>query len=216
MENIERSAAELWSDFDGTGIHLMKKHDPRNWTKYPVRMIDGYLEFLEGVQRGGVEVAGIVSRRGRVRSGVTQRSIAQLGMSGFFGQPGQVVLAGSETAKAQHVANRARLRPVGVLEDKPHNLGLELTKIIGSWHEGGPRLGITLGAIDHPKRDEYLDRLATLATATAQASGVEVESAGSSLCIVAAAAELRVVPVEPYSALAGEIFARQLCSAPQV
>ena len=113
---------ELWSDFDGTAVGLKGKTDPRNWTKYPLPLKQGYANFLNGVHTSGVDIAGIVSRRPDIwpRRFVTHRSIAKLGLENYFNDT-NVILAGSEFLKAQHVVARASNKQVGIIDDKPHH-----------------------------------------------------------------------------------------------
>lgn len=207
----EPREAELWSDMDGTGVELMPKRDPRNWAKYPLRMIDGYIDFLRGVQQGGVEIAGIVSRRpAYLRKWVTARSIAKLGLDEMFPGEHQVVLAGSESRKAQHLVDRSRDHVVGMIDDKPHRLGEELLNLLAPIEpsevvlDTPGRHQLVLGAVDHPKADEYMDRLGDHVAARTDV-GHAVNEQG--LHIRGGAFDLLVVQVQPYCVEAGLAFA---------
>lgn len=202
---------EVWSDFDGTAVGLVPKHDPRNWAKYWLKMVDGYIDFLDGVREGGVEVAGVVSRRPKVgRSLVTARSIVKLGMDTHFPGPNHVVLAGSETRKAQHLVDRAADHDVGMIDDKPHRLGPEMLDLLVQVepHEvqldAPGRRQIVLGAVNHPRSQEYFERFAEHAAAR---NDVAMAEKDGNLHIRGGAFDMLVVPVQPYSVEAGVAFA---------
>jgi hypothetical protein len=145
----EFATPELWSDFDGTAVELAKKHQPRNWRKYPLQMIDGYDEFLEGVSDGGIKLSGIVSRRPNIkqRRRVTMRSIEENGLDRFFPEE-NVVLTGSEQSKAEFILKQAECGVVVLADDKPHKIGSEILKILQSGvrgAEGGSGRTLILG-----------------------------------------------------------------------
>jgi len=212
---IKPQNPEVWSDFDGTGVIIAKKHNPRNWLKYPLPMIDGYADFLRGVQSGGVEIAGIVSRRPAIRRTVTARSIAQLGLDEFFPGKHQVVLSGSETKKARHLVDRSEDRLVALVDDKPHRIGQELidalaqTCDVPSADQESHRQ-VILGAVHHSKSEEYF---AKLGEHVAARDDVGYATNEQGLHIRGSMFDLLVVQVEPYSHEAGLAFAREVDSS---
>ncbi len=112
--------AQVWSDFDGTAVTLARRISVHNALKYPLRLMPGYLDFLEGLRLGGAEIAGVISRRPdiRPRRFVTARSVARLGMVTYFPETKNLVLAGSERAKANHLLNQDNDKPLGLIDDK--------------------------------------------------------------------------------------------------
>lgn len=222
MSNVERPP-QLWSDFDGTAVETVSKANPRNWLKYPLAGLAGYVEFLRGVQAGGVEVAGIISRRPEIapRRWATNRTIAQLGLSEFFSNPSQVLLVGSETAKAFHLSVESAFGTVGVIDDKPHKVGQALLKNlfvdapkVAEHRDHNP---IVLGVIAHEKSQEYVERLVDQADilVDVQRDGLRIEEVtGGGVSIVGRALNLRVVQLEPFTRQAGEHFASTMLMAP--
>ncbi len=206
---------ELWSDFDGTAVALVRKTNPRNWIKYPLPALTGYLDFLKGVQSTGIEIGGIVSRRPDIypRRWATMRSIARLGMASYFGK--QVVLTGSETAKGQFVVERSRQTTVGIIEDKPHRLIEVLLSMLSEPEQ--PLNSILLGIVSHARSQEYLER--SLEIAEARTSGVlsvnqfadgSIPASTTSFSLKADAIDLHVVPLGSYSESAGREFGHSL------
>lgn len=204
---------EVWSDLDGTGVALVKKYHPRNWTKYPLRVIPGYTDFLGGLQQGGVDIAGIVSRRPAARRWVTTRSIAKLGLEEFFPDTHRIVLAGSETGKASRIATRSYDRSVGVIDDKPHRIGKELLDVLSHDMVGfdaeGDKRQVVLGAVDHEKSAEYFERLFEYIEVRSDvhclANDSEIHATGLTF-------DLHVFQVAPYSTESGLAFARSMIS----
>jgi len=210
---------ELWSDFDGTAVGTTRKIDPRNWTKYPLPALHGYVAFLRGVQSAGVDIGGVVSRRPDilVRRFVTTRSVSKLGLSEFFGDHRQLVHAGSEEAKGRFLIERSRRTTVGMLEDKPHKLGSVLlsalsaaTQLPDSSRTLNP---IIMGAVAHNRSQEYLERLLervkTQPDLNLQVS--EIADAGShptptGFTLEAASVKLCVLALSPYTERSGERF----------
>ncbi len=219
--NMSEAVPRLWSDFDGTAVAIAKKSSPRNWSKYPLPGLDGYIDFLKGVHLTGVEIAGIVTRRPdiSVRRLATARSIRKLGYADFFNRPEQLVHTGSEEAKGRFIAEQSRVTTIGMLEDKPHKLG---SVLLGALTEPRqyPRVShhpILIGAVLHARSQEYMERLiaqaSTITTgnlcvtefahgvATAPTAGFTLESEFLSL---------HVVPLQTYSEQAGSAFGRTL------
>lgn len=198
--------SELWSDFDGTAVGIKGKTDPRNWAKYPLPILPGYTNFLDGVRSSGVDIAGVVSRRPDIypRRYVTQRSITRLGLQGYFGD-GEVILAGSERQKAQHVVDRVGEARVGLIDDKPHRVGVELVHALSETAITG---SLTLGVVKHDKSIGYVQRLREVVDGI---DGVEVDTAlDGRFDIAVGDATLRVVEMMPYSVEAGQHFAEKI------
>lgn len=202
----------LWSDFDGTAVALARKMDPRNWTKYPLKGLPGFTDFLSGAIREGVDFAGIVSRRPDIapRRWVTMRSIRVLGIAGHFSDAANVVLAGSEEAKGRFLVDESRNSVVGMVEDKPHRLGKIL---IGSLLEAAAASEeinhtIVLGVVDHSKTDEYTERLLTSVESISRE--LTVESQDGLYTLRGPSFVVEVTQVGPYSEAAGRQFAHRL------
>jgi hypothetical protein len=213
----ERAKPKLWSDFDGTAVGLVPKTNWRNWSKYPLPGIEGYIDFLRGVQNGGVEIAGIVSRRPNIapRRIATARSIIRLGMDQYFPGRHQVVLAGSEYAKAEVVAKASQEGQVGMIDDKPHKFVPALAASLGGITVFGSKMEIVVGAVNHGRRDEYLERLADQVT---KDRSLRIHDTETGFYIEHASSRgdqwdkygIQVVPVEPFSEAAGQAFAATL------
>lgn len=211
----------LWSDFDGTAVALARKTDPRNWSKYPLRGLAGYVEFLKGVQSTGVEIAGVVSRRPDIfpRRLATNRSIAKLGLSKFFNRPEQVVHQGSEEAKGRFVLEQSRISTIGMLEDKPHKLGAVLLGALTEpvRHLDVPRHPILLGVVSHDRSQEYIERLVEQVEAKITGGLHVTESScgigraiSTSFRLETEFLNLHVTPLQPYSEQAGEAFGQAI------
>lgn len=154
--------AGFWSDFDGTAVAIASKADPRNWSKYPLRGLDGYVDFLEGVASTGAHFDGVVSRRPNIlpRRLATHRSISKIGMGHLIEKPATVVLTGSEAAKAQLIATQSQERTIGLIDDKPHRVGVELLKILNKGVDEQPvRPVVVIGAVNRPGSRESIYRL---------------------------------------------------------
>lgn len=217
MIDMAEPAPRLWSDFDGTAVALARKVDPRNWTKYPLRALPGFTDFLAGAIQGGVEFAGIVSRRPDIapRRWVTARSISQLGISRHFSGLQRVVLTGSEQAKGGLLVAESRGSVVGMVEDKPHKLGAVLVGALKEASAGADTLHypIVLGVVAHPRSQRYIDQLLT--DLELAETGVRIREPGDGSYQIYPAhmrhtPRLDVVPLLPYSAEAGQQFATWL------
>lgn len=218
----EKLKPELWSDFDGTAVEIVSKANPRNWSKYPLAAIEGYLDFLKGVRGGGVAMAGIVSRRPNIlpRRVVTARSVAQLGIDAYFSNKGQIVLAGSEEAKAEVIVDASSRVVVGMIDDKPHKLGESLLGALRADYRGGVTgKEIVLGAVAHKRTAEHMEAFAEFAdkwSATVH-SGAEVTTEPGAVHVVDKNSfALHVVQIDPYSCEAGQEFAEVLTDISQL
>lgn len=153
----KQPAPELWSDFDGTAVEILPLFHPRNWIKFPLGIMPGYSDFLEGVQRTGVAIGGIISKRPSIiRYWPTLFTIRSHELDKFF--PGErIILSGSNRAKGRFIASRALNTRIGLLEDKPHKLLKPLVVALRS--QSAISLNtypILLGVVHHPKADKYL------------------------------------------------------------
>jgi hypothetical protein len=215
------SNVELWSDFDGTAVEIVRKTDPRNWSKYPLPGLAGYNDFLGGVRSTGVPVAGVISRRPNIliRRMATARSITKLGFAELPNRPGQIVHTGSEEKKGQFIAERSREAVIGMLEDRPHRLGAILLGAMAEpmRHPKVHHHSILVGVVAHPRSQEYIDRLLELAEPLA---GVGLDTrefvdqselgATTGFSFQTESLGLQVVPLHPYSRQAGEVFGNKL------
>jgi len=210
------SKPELWSDFDGTAVEIVSKFNPRNWSKYPLAGIPGYEEFLHGVLNEDVRIAGIISRRPNIapRRYVTARSVGKLGLDRqLFIHPSQIVLTGSEEGKARHVVERSRDVRVGIIDDKPHRIGLALLDAllqeVPPTSEDGQL--IALGVVSHGKSEDYTGRL--MEAVGESDRDVTLSSNGDYPTFVGPSSNrfrLSVVQLDPYSVEAGNQFAHQI------
>lgn len=213
---MSEQTPKLWSDFDGTAVAVVRKINPRNWSKYPLPSIAGYSDFLRGVRASGVEIAGVVSRRPDIlaRRMATSRSITKLGFSEFFGKRDQIVHAGSDSAKGRFVARQSEASAIGMLEDKPHHLG---SIIIGALIEpSSPDIShhpILLGVVNHRRSQEHIEVLHDMTTKNLKGD-INISQTGESglwgLEITCARFLLDVVQLAPYTNQSGEEFGNRL------
>lgn len=216
----EQPRPRLWSDFDGTAVEIVGKVNPRNWSKYPLAGMPGYVDFLRGVRNSGVDVAGVVSRRPNIlpRRFVTARSVAQLGLGEFF-EPSQLVCAGSEAAKGQFVVEQSAEARVAIVDDKPHRAGqavvnalLEKFPVLTDDTDPTTRPQITVGVVAHPKSAEYMSRfIDELDQNDNLDQVVRMDSHGmQGVQVSDPNFELTVLQLEPYSIATGHQFAAHL------
>ncbi len=220
---------QLYSDFDGTAVAKMYLLDPRNLTKYPLPEVEGYSDFLRGARlpddtnegQNGIEIAGVVTKRPNIfiRRLVTARSVAKLGMREFFPDDAKLIHAGSESNKAQFIYERSAEARTGMLEDRPHKLGAELLKTMAAQSataEGDERY-ILIGAVNHGKSGEYIDKLVNDVRALYDSAAIsefdyeadeDVTSVGHRIKI--GRATLEIVQLAPYSELSGAHFGKHL------
>lgn len=207
----------LWSDFDGTAVETVGLLNPRNWIKYPLEGVPGYAEFLEGVQEGGVAIGGIVSRRPDIlpRRYVTDRSIAELDLEGFFPTADQRVLTGDEARKGIFVVEEAQKgRPVGMVDDKPHHIGPSLLAALIETPLDVSTPTITLGVVNHGRSEEYMMRFVEAERERRGEKRVSVTEKVNDHTFALRAPDYRfrldVVRLPSYSGPAGEAFAERL------
>lgn len=117
--------------------------------------------MLDGIISENVRIAGILSRRPNIwpRRMATERSIAKLGLSGYFDEASQIRLTGSETAKGQALVDESEYGPVGMLEDKPHRLVPVIIDALDQTSSDSGNHAVTLGVVPHSRADEYLARM---------------------------------------------------------
>ncbi len=206
----------LHSDFDGTAVETAPGLRERA-LKYPLAGIPGYRDFIRGVEAGGVTIGNIVSRRpddplGQRRSATT-KSVKDIGMHDVFNAPPRILLEGSilkwwqsEARKAQYVAGFALERVVGMVDDKPHRVGIELARVLAASRVN--RHPVVLGVVSHDKTDEYMDRFRDEVTEDFAVRRSDLQPDGIS--VSAGSSGLDVVRLEPYAHDTGRDFAEAL------
>jgi len=200
----------LWSDFDGTAVELVTWRNPRNWAKYPLSGIAGYIDFLRGVKSEGVDIGGIVTARPNnfQRRRVTARSIVKLGYGDFFNTD-NTRLSGSHAAKASFLIDESGQAPVGMIEDLPQHLIPTLLKTI-LLREDSPRYPLTLGIVDTGHNDSYLeDTIATFDRSPA----FEVAASSNFYAVEGEDFKLNLTLLQSYSEEAGRDFGVKLKSS---
>lgn len=209
------SSPELWCDFDGTLVATRSKLDPRNWTKYPMNGMPGASYFLDGVSRSGVELAGVVSRRNaRFRTSVTRWALKNVGLDRYFPREGSIVLAGSEERKGRFLVARSRERTVGMLEDKPDQLGKVMLGALAKLESSPatPHHDIVLGVVHHPQSARRLEGLLEIIDSVDRQVEV-VSNPDESHDIRGEEFTLTVAQLPAYSLQAGQEFAQRLLQA---
>lgn len=208
----------LLTDFDGTVVEKLNPANPLHWRrnlrKYPLAGMEGYVEFLGGVQSTGVEIGPVVSKRAeRLRRGKTTRSISDLSLSEFFGRPDQVILAGSEKEKGRVVAEQSLLRAIGMLEDSPHKLGKSLLEYALKNSQVEGHHPILIGVVSHGTSYEKISELRGELRHRPQTDDVVVRGeVGSNIGFTAymGPLEVHVTQLEPYTAEEGRRFGERL------
>lgn len=203
----------LWSDFDGTAVEKLPKYNPRNWSKYPLKPLDGFVAFLGGARKVGVEFGGFVSRRPDIalRHWATRESLIDIGLRHLVADE-QMIHTGSEEAKALRIVQESQRGPIGFLEDRPHRLVPHMLSALAEQDFADTRPNpITLGVVEHDNTARYIEQIADYAQATTGITGVEgshhkdrwlsIHQAGTYIPLVT------VVAVGPYSFQGGEKFA---------
>lgn len=210
-------------DFDGTIVQTAPKYSLRNFRKYPLQPMPGFLDFFSGLHveddEGDplIEIGSIISRRPNInqRRIVTRRSLQDCQLSGEFYDK-YVCLQGSEEDKAKRVVADAATtkeklgRVVGMIEDKPHTLGLEIVNhILGNGEVYEP---IVIGVVNHPEAGSRIERLEK--SVIAQFGGkvtVDRENVGVQFINHENGSfSLDVVQLGDYSEIAGSRFANRL------
>lgn len=208
-------APKLLSDFDGTAVRKYGYTNWRNWGKYPLPGIPGYLDFLAGVQEEGVDFEGVVTIRKEFwRQGVTNRSLRKLGYTGVI-SPDMVAYAGTEEAKGRVVVNQSRETTVGMIDDKPHKLGIAMLDAV----EASSRLStyhpVLLGVVSHERSADHIERLVELAEGSEGDLPVSIGTSSPSrawedLAITKGPFTMHVRQLDPYSQAEGQQFGQRL------
>jgi hypothetical protein len=212
---------------DGTVVQTAAKTELRNWLKYPLPVMNGIGDFLDGAEDGGLEIAGIVSRRPDIaqRRNATLRSIREFGLRKL---EEEVVLTGGlvggERDKGRFVAEQSRKGKVAMIDDKPHRVVpaifrgmIEIAEASAQGNHSSsfiytcPPLHVVLGVVDHANTEEYLDRLVDDIELQGWL-GRTVDDREISYSY-ATLVTLDVVKLQPYSNEAGLAFAETVSNA---
>ena len=212
----ELSNGAWMSDIDGTSVRLAdSKFSLQNARKSPLGPIKGFSDFHHGVQDAGLPFIGFVTRRPDVaqRRRATARSLSYLDIRPGF----EVVHAGTlnprhnhEARKARVVAQAAAARYVlGFVDDKPHNIGIELITAIQEI-EADPRLPevrIVLGAVNQNGSDNF-DKLKERVAAAAETDdSIRMVAVGDSTASVdIGQSALHIVTIDELSGRTGFEF----------
>lgn len=207
-------------DFDGTLVRIAEeKYSWQNFTKQNLPPVDGAVEFLHGLISTRVDIGSIVSRRPDIwqRRRVTMESVVQAGLSEFFDSYETLSLEGlvlpwwvSETRKAKRVLHDAEHRVTGMIEDKPHNLGLEMIRLM--MKQGEVFEPIVLGVVDHPESESRVSRLVDGVRKEFGESVTVSEEDGSMQFVkhTGGSFALDVVLLEPFNFDSGQDFGNRL------
>lgn len=211
-------------DFDGTIVQTAPKYSLRNFRKYPLVPMQGFQDFFSGlhVEDGEgnplIEIGRIISRRPNInqRRRVTSRSLLDCQLNGEF-YDGYVCLEGSEEDKAKRVIEDSATidkekpgRVVGMIEDKPHKLGLEIVQhVLGNGEVHEP---IVIGVVNHPEAGSRIEILEK--TVVAQFGGkITVDHENDGIQFIShenGSFSLDVIQLGDYSEIAGSSFANRL------
>lgn len=206
---------KLWSDFDGT-IVAPFTWNPFGWSKSLFAGKEGYTDFLQGVQNGGVEIAGIVSRRPNIPliRLATALTITKFGLRRFFDHPDRVILTSSDGNKGRFVVKQAKNKVIGIIDDMPHLVG---RTILNAFLEQtvSEKLEdhrcVVLGVVKQPRSEEYINKF--IRETIAKDCGFKVIKHGNGIFTVHNSNntfKLGVISLNSYNVKSGEIFAKQL------
>lgn len=201
------------SDFDGTAVRKYGYKNPRNWLKYPLPRISGYLEFLGGVQEADIDFEGVVTVRKEFwRRRFTNRSLRKLGYTGVI-NPSMINYAGTEEAKGRFVAEKTEAAAVGMIDDKPHKIGMAVLDAVEK-SPGGYHHPLLLGVVAHDQSAEHINEFMELAEDSQGDLPVTVDPigmlAGDGFTITKGPLTMHVVQLEPYSNAEGVQFGETL------
>lgn len=209
-----KNSPEVWSDFDGTAVETVGIANPRNWLKYPLAMIAGYSDFLSGINVSGSQVAGVVSRRPDIfpRRLATHLSMYDHDINRVL--KNNVVLTGSESKKGLFVAHKAMNTVVGLLEDKPHRIGVEVVKALSATVGEYEVAEVVIGV---PQEDDAFDKIARFERQMCQKRdefglgfiGTDLDSKNVTI-YGEGGFTVRVMPLEGYSFESGTSFGSHL------
>ncbi len=215
----EATKSQFWSDFDGTAVEDLNNKNPLHWRrnvlKTRLKGLAGYVEFLQGIQHQGVEVAGIVSRRPdiAIRRNATARSIAELGLGDFFRHPEQIVLTGSEQGKADHVVKQSRDVNIGIIDDKPHRIGPALLgALLRESDKSNGNHKLSLGVVNH--EHSWEQTVSFLNDVDESSLEVSISEKLGSYATLTSQSDFRfrftIVQLDPYSLESGKSFAEHI------
>ncbi len=199
------------SDFDGTAVRKYGYTNWRNWGKYPLPGIPGYLDFINGVLQEDVEFGGVVTIRGRMRrSLVTRLSLWRLGYRGTI-SPDMVRYTGKEEAKGRFIAEQARRTTVGMIDDKPHKLGGAILDAVEGSSRSGTHHPLLLGVVSHERSLEHMQELLDRAEGDSEVS-VDAPAfwTGEDFTVTKGPLAMHVTQLGPYSEASGQEFAQRL------
>lgn len=217
--NASKQRPELWSEFDGTAFKKYGVADPRQWFDRPARPVPRYGEFLQGVIGANVTVAGILSRRAdsyEQRLGAN-KSLADAGLLAYYGSNQPVRLVGSDEAKGQILAQESQKTTVGLVDDRPHEIGIIVVKELMDTAKQANELGIEptiiIGAVYGSDTDRSVARL--YEEADKLRGNVTVLDYGDNIGfdIEGVGYRVEVALLAPFSSMAGRDFAARLTAA---
>ena len=215
---------KLLSDFDGTAVDSYKRNFWERCIKFGFPMIDGYGDFLDGAKSEGAEISALVTRRPNIAPVrcITEKSIASLGLNGYFSEEGSVIYAGSESKKAQYTVDQSVESNVGIVDNKILKMGREILHILASESEREKvdKRFIALGGVRHGRSGEDFFQFRDYAEGLAKASkGFSIKEfdyqASDSLSNVGyeikiGRATLEVVHLANYSTDSGQAFTKMI------
>jgi hypothetical protein len=168
MANLEQAPVRLWSDFDGTAVKHYPMRNARNWGKYPLPLMPGYIEFLRGFVDAGGEIGGIITARASWRKMVTARSLRKLELlEHFAGHPGTTHHLGSDRLKASFmVLKAATAEPAeSLIDDKPEKVGVEIARVMSRDDNNAV---VTLGVVPGAKQQSRISDFGDVMSETAE------------------------------------------------
>ena len=211
MSKRESLPPALWSDFDGTAVKKYAIGHPFNASKYPLPIMPGYVDFLDGFSDGGGIVRGVLTRRGNIRRPATMRSLQKLGLeSRLMAFPGNVIHFNSDRGKAAHVLNDADhgtpRSSVSLIEDKPDVVGMEMIDLLKTDEAGWINEAfVTIGAVNTVSQAKRIDNFESQAN---HVDGVTVNRVDeSTLAVTVGSSVVYTTALRPYTFEEGQNFA---------
>ena len=162
-----RLSPEVVFEIDGVFMHRPRVLDLyKRATKRGLTSRLGSSDFLRGLQKEGVEIGPIISRRDPRRMNATRANLGAAGLGSFFPQS-RILLSGSygseyaiknsDSCNVPSIIDRAYTRVVGVVDDSPHGIGKYLLDDLLSLDTTNKP--IVIGVVPSARREESINEL---------------------------------------------------------
>ncbi len=150
--------ARLDIDCDGVLLRKYPLLHPLNASKYPLPLVPGVIELLQGFEDAHGEIGKIVTARPEwLRGRLTRRSLSDTGLTRFFDPLRDIVYVGTDEHLKAEAITRAPSQPTGFIDDHPERVGVHLVNHMRAIEVG--RQVITLGVAPSSSQSSRVDEL---------------------------------------------------------